>query len=108
MDWRTDFEAELSSGARARARGNEGRARVCARRAAGIVAREVLEPGGLYPPNASALDLLEILRQQSDLPPEIRPLIDHLAQTVDQAFRLPAGVDLIADARELRRLLLPE
>jgi len=108
MDWRADFEAELNTGAQARARGNEGRARVCARRAAGIVAREVLEPAGLCPPNAGALELLKMLRQQADLSPEALLLIDHLTQTVDQAFRLPASVDLIADARQLRTLLLPE
>jgi len=108
MDLREQIQVELDHADAARLRGNEGRARVCARRAAGIVARQVLEPAGLCPPNAGALDLLKMLRQQSDLSPQALPLIDHLTQTVDQAFRLPAGVDLIADARQLSRLLLPE
>jgi hypothetical protein len=105
MDWQVEFEAELRRGTLARARGNEGRARVCARRAAGIVAREYLAPKGVSRPNAGALDVLKTLRLDPALPPDAVPLIDHLTQRVDEAFLLPAGVDLIADARQLLSLL---
>jgi hypothetical protein len=105
MDLREQIQVELDHADAARLRGNEGRARVCARRAAGIVAREYLESKGLYPPNASGLDVLDTLRFDPDLPPEALPLIDHLTQRVDEGFRLPAGVDLIADARKLYRFL---
>jgi hypothetical protein len=107
MDLREQIQLELDHADAARLRGNEGRARVCARRAAAMAAREYLEPKGLYPPNASGLDVLEKLRLDPDLLPEVIPLIDHLTQRVDETFRLPPGVDLIADARELGRFLHP-
>ena len=40
MDWQIKIKAEFDKAEQARARGNEGQARVCARRAAGIAARE--------------------------------------------------------------------
>ena len=44
MDWQKDVDAEFEKAAQARARGNEGQARVCARRAAGI--EEIVDEGG--------------------------------------------------------------
>ena len=39
MEWKTKFEQEMGLAKTARARGNEGQARVCARRAAGALER---------------------------------------------------------------------
>ena len=108
MDWRLEFEHELVRALQARDRGNEGQGRVCARRAAGIIAREYLARRGLHPGSRSAIDLLEQLRRQVDLPAPSLLLIEHLTQRVDEAFRLPPDVDLIAEARKLRSNLLPE
>ena len=47
----------------ARVQGLEGRARVCARRAAGAAVREFFELRGLPLPGPSAVDLLEALRE---------------------------------------------
>jgi hypothetical protein len=101
MDWRAEFEAELDKGSHARLAGNEGRARVCARRAAGLAARRYFESKGVRPSKAGALDLLRQLWLDPELSPETLQLIDHLTQSVDEAFRLPPGVDLIEDARRL-------
>ncbi len=106
MDWRELFEAELTKAAHARSRGNEGQARVCARRAAGIVARQYLERSGAWSGKASALDVLQELRLNPGNPPAASVLIDHLTQRVDVAFRLPEDVNLIRDARQLRAVLL--
>ncbi len=106
MDWRDLFESELTKASQARSRRNEGQARVCARRAAGIVARQYLERSGAWAGKASALDVLQELRLHPAVPPAARLLIDRLTQRVDAAFRLPADVDLIRDARELRAVLL--
>ena len=42
MNWQLNIEAEFEKAEQARRRGNEGQARVCARRAAGIAIREYL------------------------------------------------------------------
>src|SRR5512146_3285000 len=106
MDVRAQVEAELARGAASRARGNEGRARVCARRAAGLAIREFLTRHSGEVRSLSAVDLLQQLRQSPGLPPDWMPLIDHLMLRVDEEFRLPAEVDLLADARKLADDLL--
>ena len=108
MDWRNDFDSEITRALQARQRGNEGQARVCARRAAGIVAREFLGRRGSRSRSRSAIDLLEQLRRQPGLPPLVLPLIDHLTQRVDQSFQLPAEVDLVAEVRLLGSSLLKD
>jgi hypothetical protein len=49
------IEKEFELAERARANGNEGRARVCARRAAGIAAREYLTRKGARPQSSERL-----------------------------------------------------
>lgn len=108
MDWRARFELELANAGRARARGNEGQARVCARRAAGVAAAEYYSRRGLAPKSASALDELQQLLNDPDVPAGALPAIKNLLLKVDEAFQLPDGVDLIHDARLLLAQLLPE
>jgi len=107
MDWRERFDAELEHAAKARARGNEGQARVCARRAAGIVATEYYARRNLVAMSASAVDVLLQLKDETSLPPDMLPLIEHLMQRVNTEFHLPSGVDLIEDVQRLRLGLLP-
>ena len=106
VDWIARFEAELQKAGNARARGNEGKARVCARRAAGIVAAEYYARRGTEPGSASALVVLEKLHDDPSVSPDILRAISNLLLRVDEEFALPAGVDLIADARQLRDGLL--
>ena len=108
MEWRARFEAEIEKAEQARARSNEGKARVCARRAAGIAAEEFLARRGARTQKGSAMAALEQLMIDSTLPADLTPLLAHLVQQVDGQFKLPAGVDLLADARRLRELLLRE
>jgi hypothetical protein len=107
MDWRLRFERELTNAQAARLRGNEGRARVCARRAAGIVAAEYLDRLGTTLRTRSALDLLQQLRADGRTPPSAQPSIANLVLPVDQEIKLPAGIDLLLEARRLRDELLP-
>lgn len=99
MDWQTQINAEFEKAEEARARGNEGQARVCARRAAGIAVREYLLRRGIRPPSASAYDLLNQLRGDPDLSPGLRLIADHLTLRVTEEFKLPVNVDLVAEAR---------
>jgi hypothetical protein len=98
-DLHQQIEAELASARAARAAGNEGRARVCARRAAGLAARDFLTRRGVRA--GSVLEALKLLASLPGLAPEIRAAVDRLTQRVDLEFRLPAQVDLIAEASRL-------
>ncbi len=106
MDWQTEMEAEFQKAEQSRARGNEGQARVCARRAAGIAIREYLLRQGLRPPSASAYDLLNLLKDDPHLSPGLRRIADHLTLRVTEEFKLPVKVDLLAEAREFCEELL--
>ena len=106
MDWQTDIAAEFEKAEQARARGNEGQARVCARRAAGIAIREYLTRRGIRPPSASAYDLLNLLKGDSSLSPGLKRIADHLTLRVTEEFKLPVDADLVAEARKFCEDLL--
>src|ERR1041385_1582273 len=89
MSWRTDMEAEFEKAEQARARGNEGQARVCARRAAGIAIREYLTRRGIRPPSLGAYDLLNLLKEDASLSPDLKVIADHLTLRVTEEFKLP-------------------
>lgn len=108
MDWKKQFEAEMRRAEQARLGGKEGLARVCARRAAALVAAEHYRRRGHATAGVSALDLLGRLRSDGLLPPRLVPALDHLRQQVDLEFSLPPGVDLLAEARSLAKHLLPD
>jgi HEPN domain-containing protein len=106
MSLREQLEREFTLAEQARARGNEGQARVCARRAAGIAIREYLLRQGIRPPSASAYDLLNLLKDDPRLPSDLKRLADHLTLRVTEDFQLPVNADLIAEARMLCEALL--
>ena len=95
------LEKEFELAKQARARGNEGQARVCARRAAGIAVREYLSRKGTHPGSASAYDLLNLLKADPLLSPDLILIADHLTLRVTEEFKLPVDADLIAEARKL-------
>jgi hypothetical protein len=101
MDWQSQIDAEFEKAEEARARGNEGQARVCARRAAGIAVREYLLRQGTRPPSVSAYDLLNMVKGDPGLAsrPDLRQIADHLTLRVNEEFKLPVNADLIAEAR---------
>ena len=107
-DWKHAYREELRLGAEDRAAGNEGRARVRARRAAGHIVGEYLRRRGWPDPGPNALDRMRFLQRQPGLPPEAYSLLEHLTMKVDIHYRLPEGVDLLADARRLAEVLLGE
>jgi hypothetical protein len=81
---------------------------VCARRAAGIAGAEYFSRRGHITTSGSAIDILDRLAVEPSLPAEVPPVLAHLLQKVNTEFKLPAGVDLIAEARLLRQRLLPD
>ncbi len=105
---KTKIAAELVSGAAARQAGLDGRARVCARRAAGAAIREYLDLHGIEPPGPSAYDLLVYLQNSSRVPADARQAAGRLLERVDEDFSLPAGEDLLTEAGRLAEALEAE
>ncbi len=106
VDLRSQIQAELDKAEQARGRGNEGQARVCARRAAGIAAREYFTRRGQPVRTPSAYDVLSLLIQDPSLAADLRQSAKYLTTRVNEEFKLPVDVDLIAVARILCEALL--
>ncbi|NWF65094.1 MAG: hypothetical protein HXY38_12395 [Chloroflexi bacterium] len=95
------IEREFEQAQRARSAGNEGQARVCARRAAGIAIRDYFTRKGRPLPSRSAHDLLNLIQEEAPLPPDLKRVADHLTLRVTEEFKLPIEADLIAEAQSL-------
>jgi hypothetical protein len=107
-DWNTQLKNEFEKARQARINKNEGQARVCARRAAGVAARAYLTRKGMVVPSMSVFDLLNLLRENLELPPEMQTIADHLTARVNEDFQLPFDADLVAEARVLCDWLMNE
>ncbi len=101
MDADRQILAELQKAEAARSAGNEGMAHVCARRAAGIAARKFLIRNGILPANRSAYTSLQMLADFKSLPSGLDQVALHLTMRVSDKFLLPAGIDLLSEARKL-------
>ena len=104
--WEKSFEREITAARSARNTGNEGRARVCARRAAGIVINEYLRVNNHPIDSSNAYDIIKIFSSQPDLPNNLREISEHFLERVNQDFQLSGGIDLIYDAVWLKDKLL--
>jgi len=107
-DWKKTFEKEVQMAAEARARGNEGQARVCARRAAGVVIREYFSRRAILVRAVSVMQSMQSLLTLPDLPDEARRAVEYLTMRVNEDFDLPADVDLLEQTGLLRKSLLPD
>jgi hypothetical protein len=104
--WREKFEAELTQAQAARVSGNEGMARVCSRRAAGIAIGEYLERRNIILPKTSAYDRLKFLLSDQGIPIEVRVVLEHFLARIDTDHNLPVDADLISEARWLADTLI--
>lgn len=100
------IKAELDHAQRARAEGNEGKARVCARRAAGIAAGEYLRNNGFPDPGLNAYQRIKYLCEIPEISSEICQVAKHFLVRVTPDHNLPIDIDLIADANWLVKKLL--
>jgi hypothetical protein len=107
-DWKQVTREELILAEQARNDGNEGRARVCARRAAGFVAGEYLLRHGITLQTESALQKIRYLETSADISPTERETLEHFLIHTTPEHRLPIDADLIADVQLLVRQLLGE
>ena len=101
MNFQNQIDIEFDRATQARSKGNEGQARVCARRAAGIAIREYLTRRGTHISSTSAYDLLNLLKNDALLPFDLKLVAEHLTLRVTEEFKLPVEADLIAEARIL-------
>jgi len=107
-NWQTLLKAEFDKATEARIKKNEGQSRVCARRAAGVAIREYFTRRDNQLPNTSAINLLNILKEQPQLPADMKEIVEHLTAQVTEEHELPVKVDLVAEARILCKWLLPD
>jgi len=90
---------EISQAHEARSQGREGRARVCARRAAGWAACAYYErQTGARPPH-SALTLLRWLQKDTGIGEQVRGAAVRLTTHVTRSHELPFDEDPLVDAQ---------
>jgi len=106
--WQTQFQTEIETAQSARQRGNEGMARVCARRAAGLVCAEYLRRRSRQTASNNAYDLIKMLAGLPDIPPQTAEIAAHFLVRLSPDHTLPIPADLIAEAVWLKRDLLDE
>jgi len=106
--WKDQIQREFERAKAARAQGNEGQARVCARRAAGIAIREYYARQGQKLRTPSAYDLLTLLRDDPGIAPDLKQAAAHLTLRVTEEFKLPVHVDLVEEAHKVCEGLLGE
>jgi hypothetical protein len=105
QDWSSRYHREIRRASLAHSSGNEGMARVCARRAAGVVIEEFLIRQNLdYSHNV--YQNLQLLIDLPEVKSEIRLIAQHLLLRVKSDFSLPINVDLIEEAKLLAHELV--
>jgi hypothetical protein len=108
MQWKDQYQVEISQAKSARVSGNEGMARVCARRAVGILLGEYFSQQGIPIPGPSGYDRIRVFQNLSHLNPQIRDTIEHFLIHVSPDRTLPGNIDLIAEAEWLASNLLAD
>jgi len=106
-DWKNAYQKELQFAFAARERLNEGQARVCARRAAGIVIREHYRQLGRPINTPSAYDLLKMFMDDESQAPALRQSVAYLTLRVSEEFKLPVNIDLVKEAQFIAQELFP-
>jgi hypothetical protein len=100
-------EAEIADAQMSRSGGNEGRARVCARRAAGLAISTYYEKCLDQSPPASAYVLLQWYSEQEEISKDLREAARRLTVRVTPEYELPHDEDPIEDAKSLVQHILP-
>jgi len=95
---------ELEMARESRLAGQEGKARVCARRAAGFALQELLEQETDQRVSRNLYFLLQKAPTVLELPEQAVRSIQYLTRRVDRDNQLPDGVDLIREAESLIRI----
>jgi hypothetical protein len=76
MQWKDQYQVEITQAKNARISGKEGMARVRARRAVGILLGEYFSQQGIAIPGPSAYDRMRVYQNLPHLNPQIRDSIE--------------------------------
>jgi hypothetical protein len=104
--WELEYQSEIEHASQARSTGNEGMARVCARRAAGIIIGEYLLRRGFTNLAHSAYARISIFKDLPDVKQQWKDKAGHFLLKVSLDHKLPLDADLISDAMWLEKNLL--
>lgn len=103
------IERELQHALAAQAQGNDGEARVCARRAAGWAIRAYYQrrddPVGRLQWGGDAMTQLKRLQNDAAVPESVRAAAARLTTKVDFDHKLPFEEDAVEDARGIIRFV---
>jgi hypothetical protein len=92
---------EIDKAYSARANGNEGMARVCARRAANFAIQAFLADQKIEIQSQNVILLLNDERIRSLMRPEVLRIFDHLLMKVDANYQFDPSIDLLAETQAL-------
>jgi len=106
--WKVGYQKEIERAISSRKAGNEGMARVCARRAAGIVIGEYLSRQGNTNLSNSTIERISIFVTLPGMDDNNRDIARHFLLKVNADRNLPNDVDLISDNQWLVMNLLLE
>ena len=101
-------QGELLLAEQSRKEGNEGRARVCARRAAGTAAQLFLDRHQKIIKGENSFQSLKTLKDTEELPDRVQLAVSRLIQRVNQDHQLPPEIDLIHEAKLVIKFLEPD
>ena len=96
---------ELEKAQQTRQKGNEGMARVLARRAAGLAVREYLSSLGIEQNGLSLNALIKDERVRKQLPASTHEPLDRLTTRIGMDFQFPVDFDLLLDAQSVIEIL---
>ncbi len=99
MSHASRIDQELSAAKQALKDGNEGKARVCARRAAALAAESWLARPAEPPWRGDAIEHLRRIQQQETFPLPVRQAAERLSTAVTRRHEFPFTSDPISDAR---------
>ena len=99
MSQKNLMEQELTAAEAAWKIGNEGKARVCARRAVALADEVWLAEQSEQPFRGDAMAHLRRIQQDLSLPPTVREAAERLSTTVTRKDSAPFTTDPIGDAR---------
>jgi len=93
------IEKELAAASEARANENEGRARVCARRAAGYALAWHLTKHPRAKWGSNAMSPLSAMKDDQSFPPAIREAAARLTRKISDRFTYPFATAPVEDAK---------
>lgn len=103
-----EYQKEIRRAISARGDGNEGMARVCARRAAGLIIGEYLVRKGYTNLTRSIYDLISVYNSLPEKNANCTEILNHVVMKVNSDHGLPVEADLIDEVQWLAKTLLLE